>query len=134
MGTCEVKRIKYLKLCIADLVHLVEIQTRELMPSDFGSSEPVEVFSTVRQQWCAIETVGQGVARFGKINVLETATHIFWTNYDSAFPDVEERNHWILANSKRYKILKADDVNERNTVLAIQTTERGDSSLEATEA
>lgn len=134
MGTCEVKRIKAVKLCLADLVHLVQIQTRDLEPSGYDSSQPVEVFTTIRTQWCAVETVGGGVSRFGKINILEDTTHIFWTMYDSSFPDLENRNHWILSQSIRFKVLKVDNINERDTALAIQTTERGDSSLEAAKA
>lgn len=134
MGTCETKRIKATLLCIGDLNHLCEIQERELQESDFESSQPVEVFTTLRYQWFAIETVGAGVARFAKINVLEAATHIFWTVYDADFPVIEERNTWILSGAKRYKILKSHNINELNTTVAIQTVERGPDTLEASQA
>jgi hypothetical protein len=74
------------------------------------------------------------VSRFAKINIDEQATHIFWCDWDSDFPDVENRNHYLLDNSKRYKVLKVDNVNERNQALAIQVTERGESSEEAAKA
>lgn len=134
MGTCETKRIKTVLLCIGDLTHLVEVQTRELIAGDFEETAPVELFTTIHYRWAAIETVGAGVARFGKITVLDDATHIFWMIWDSEMPDLETNNHWILSDSKRYKILKVHNINENDTTFAIQTVERGDSSLEASEA
>jgi hypothetical protein len=134
MACSDYKRITKTKLCTGDKRHLVEIQTRELEGADFSSSQPVETFTTVRQQWCALETISPGVARFAKINIDEQATHIFWCDWDIDFPDVENRNHYLLDNSKRYKVLKVDNVNERNEALAIQVTERGETSEEASKA
>jgi hypothetical protein len=132
--TCNVKRIKKTKLCTGDKTHYVAIQTRAMEGTQVGESQPVETFTTVRLQHCALETISPGVARFAKINIDEQATHIFWTDWDSDFPDVENRNHYLLDNSKRYKVLKVDNVNERNQAIAIQVTERGASSEEAAKA
>lgn len=131
---CDVKRIKPLKLCTGDLRYLVSIQTRGLVDSDFTDSQPNEPFTTVRSQWCGLETINSGVRRFAKINILEEATHIFWTQYDVSFPDIENLNHWVLHDSKRYKVLKVENVNERNVTIAIQTTERGNTSEDASDA
>jgi len=133
----NVKRIKKTKLCIGDKTHLVNIQTRGLGASDLDDTQPKETFTTVRSQWCAIETVGfpnSGVARFDGINIEEGATHLFWTDYDVTFPDVENRNHFVSYDGKYYKILRVDNLNERNESLAIQTTERGATTLGASEA
>jgi len=137
MDNCTVKRVKKTKTCIGDKPHLVSIQTRDLTESDFESSQPDEDFTTVRSQWCALETIGfpnSGVARFAEINIEEGSTHIFWADYDSAFPSVENGNHYILYNDKRYKVLRVDNINELNETLAIQVTERGEDSEEATKA
>ena len=137
MDNCDVKRIKKTKLCLGDLEHLVEIQTRTLNPSDFESSQPDEAFETIRSQWMAIETVSgvkQGVARFAKINILKGATHLFWCEWDHDFPALEDRNNFMMYDLRRFKVLKVHNINERNTVLAIQTTERGDSTEEAAKA
>jgi len=134
MPNCDIKRIKKTKLIIGDKRHYVAIQTRVLEGSDFGSSQPVETFETVRSQWCALETISPGVARFAKINIDDNATHIFWCDWDSDFPDIENRNHTLLFDSKRYKVLRVDNVNKRNEAIAIQCTERGESSEEASEA
>jgi len=137
MGSCNIKRVKATKLCMGDLKHLVEIQSRVLTPSDLEGSQPVETFTTVRQQWCAIETVRgvrRGVAQFARINIEENATHLFWCVWDSDLPSVENRNNFILHDSRRFKVLKIDNTNERNTVIAIQTTERGEDTEEASKA
>ena len=138
MSNCEIKRIKKTKLCTGDLSHLVEIQTRALGTATIGSASPVLALTTVRTQWCGIETrsslQGAGVARFGKVNILDDTTHIFWCDWDADFPDVENWNHFILHDAKRYKILKVDNVNEMNETLAIQTTERGETTEESSKA
>jgi SPP1 family predicted phage head-tail adaptor len=127
------KRVIPTHICTGDMRHLVDIQTRSLDESDFDSSQPEETFTTERQQWCAIETT-DGVSRFAKINIEDGATHIFWTPYDSGLPDIENRNTFISYDDKRYKVLKVTNVNERNEALAIQVTERGEDSEEATKA
>ena len=131
------KRIKPTKLCAGDLRELVDIQLRQLDESGFDSHQPVETFTSVRTQWCAIETIGfpnLGVARFDGINIEDGATHIFWCMWDAGFPALENRNHYIGFNSKRYKVLRMTNLNERNYTIAIQTTERGEDSEEATKA
>lgn len=125
---CNYKRIKTLKLCRADLKHLVELQKRDLDNSDLDSPNPVEVFTKLRDQWVAIETVSPGLARFGKIHIEDKATHIFWMLWDVDLPEPD----FILNDGKRYKVLKTENINELDTTVAIQATERGDESLEAT--
>ena len=134
MNCNDIKRVKKTKLCIGDKRNLVDIQTRAMEGASFGSTQPVETFTTVRQQWCAIETISNGVSRFAKINIADGTTHVFWCDWDSAFPDIENRNHTLLFDSKRFKVLKVDNVNERNEAIAIQCTERGESSEEASKA
>lgn len=136
-GACEIKRVKAVKLCRGDLRHLIDIQTRELKESGLDSSQPVEDFTTVRQQWAAVETVGgvnQGVSRFAKIHILDEATHLFWCIWDSDFPETENRNTFVLFDERRFKVIRSDNINERNTVVVIQTTERGPNTLAAAEA
>ena len=69
-----------------------------------------------------------------KINILKGATHLFWCEWDHDFPALEDRNNFMMYDLRRFKVLKVHNINERNTVLAIQTTERGDSTEEAAKA
>jgi len=133
MAKCDVRRITAKKLCLGDLRHLVGIQSRELDESGFDTSQPVETFTQIRQQWCAIETVS-GVSKFSKINIEDDATHLFWCFWDVVFPDLETGNNYMLHDGRRFKVLKVDNVNERNLALMIQTTERGESSEAASDA
>lgn len=137
MRNCDIKRIKATKLCRGDLKHLVEIQSRTLDPSGFDTNQPVETFTTIRQQWVAIETVSgvrHGVAKFARVNILDDSTHLFWCFWDADLPAIENRNNFILHDNRRFKVLKIDNINELNTVVAIQTTERGDNTEEASKA
>ena len=131
---CKVKRLTETKLCTGDLRHLTTIQNRSLSSAGLDSSQPVETFTTLRQQWCGIETVSKGVSRFAKINILDDTTHIFWCMYDSGLDTIENRNTFILHDSRLFKVLKIDNINERDETLAIQTTERGNTSEDASDA
>ena len=133
MANCNKKRIKKTQVCVGDKDKLVDIQTRSLNNSGLDSSQPVEVFATVRQQWCGIETL-DGVPRFAKINIEDGATHLFWTSYDIGLTAIENGNSYILHDSKRYKVLKVNNINEKNETIVIQTTERGATSEEAAKA
>ena len=122
---------------MGDLTSLVDIQSRSLDSSDFSSCQPVETFTTIRQQWCGIETVAgvkQGVARYAGLNIEDGATHLFWCMWDADLPSIENRNNFILHDDRRFKVLKVDNINERNTVVVIQTTERGETTEEASKA
>ena len=142
MAKCVTKkRILPTKLCAGDLKHKVAIQTRHLTESDdFDNSQPVETFTLVRYQYCGIETVEgidkkqMGVARFDGINILNHTSHMFWTKWAPDFPDIENGNHYLLFDDRRFKVLKVNNINELNTSLAIQCTERGEDSQEATKA
>jgi len=138
MGKCATKkRIKPTILCAGDLRELVDITLRELTESGFETSQPTEVFTSIRQQFCAIETVGfpnMGVSRFDGINIEDGATHLFWCEWDAGFPALENRNHFILWDDKRFKVLRMTNINERNTTVVVQTTERGEDTQEATKA
>ena len=133
------KRIVPTILCTGDLKHKVQIQLRELIEADFDDEQPTEVFTLVRYQWCAIETIegirdAIGVAKFAGINIETWASHRFWTKWDSGFPDLENGNHFLYYDSKRYKVLKVSNVNELNTTMGILCIERGEDSEEATKA
>ena len=134
------KRILPYKLCAGDLRHKMEIQTRDLTAtSDFEDSQPIETFSHIRYQYCAIESIAgvtdaEGVMRFKGIHISRGSTHLIWTNWDADFPDLEHGNNYFLWDNKRYKVLTVNDVNERKRALAIQVTERGEDSEEATKA
>jgi len=133
MGNCDIKRVKAAKLCVGDLKHLIEIQRRKLLPSDLNTSQPVETFTTIRQQWAATETVS-GVMRFAKVNIMDGATHLFWAMWDADFPDLENRNNFVFHGGRRFKVLETNNINERDTVIVIQTTERGETTEEASKA
>ena len=67
MANVNKKRIKKTIICSGDLKHTIEIQTRHLTAVGYNDVQPVETFTTIRTQRCAIETIGfpnTGVARF----------------------------------------------------------------------
>lgn len=129
MGKCKAKRVTATKLCTGDLRHPVELQSRSLDTSGFASSQPVEVFTTLRVQWCAIETVS-GVSRYGAVNIEDGVTHLFWCKWDIGLTGVD----YILHDARRFKVMSMDNLNERDTTVVFQTKERGDVSLDASEA
>lgn len=135
---CERKRINQIKLCTGDLKHLVALQERSLDESGFDTVQPVETFTTVWDPWVAIETLGSGINRgsriFKGVNIDPNATHIFWLIYSPAIPKIETANNFFLFNNTRYRVLEATNINELNQAIAVQVTNRGEESAEATKA
>lgn len=133
MAKCERKRIPRIKICAGDLRHKIDIQTRSMSDNSPGQFNPAESFTTVVSPWSAVETPN-GRSKFLGVNINEDTTHIFIIRYDSALSNIEAANNFVLFNSRRMRILGVKNMNEDNYFLAIECTERGDSSKAATEA
>lgn len=136
MTVCEFKRVKKIKLCRGDLNTVAEIQRRSLDESDFDSSQPVETFVIVTTRRSALETITRGTSggakKFQGISIDDSSTHIFWMIYDPSLNIIEKNNFFIVANSKRYRVVSAINVNEENHTLAVQVEDRGPDTEEAT--
>lgn len=117
---------------------LIDVQQRSLETSSFATSEPTLTFTSIDNPLAIIKTIGSiesnGSKLFSSISIDENATHIFCVLYTATLSAVERDNYFIVFNGKNYRILAVTNINERDSVLAFQATERGDSTLEASEA
>lgn len=117
----------------------IAVQKRELKPSDFESSQPDEEFTNIDSPTAMVLTIGErnkdgGGKLFSGIQIVDGATHMFCAPYTAVLEPVEQANYFILFKSRRYRILAVTNINEADKVLAMQATERGSNTLEATKA
>jgi len=115
----------------------VTVKRRALSASGYDSSQPNVGFTdidTPKMIVRTIETVRGGSKLFSGVQIVKDATHIFCGLYDAVLTVVERDNYYIFLGTKAYRVLAVTNINERDKVLAIQTTERGVSLKEATKA
>ena len=121
------------KLCIGQLDKLIEIQSRHIKaplnttPTDVDADE---LFTNRVHVWANIKT-SVGEAIYDGVNIEQALTHIFtfaYLGFEVTSAD------WVIFNSKRYKILSADNINEDNIYVSLRCVERGVDTKEATKA
>lgn len=112
----------------------ISVLERTLDTSGYDSSQPTEVFTEIGTPLAIVKTLKNGSELFNQVAVVEGATHIFCIVWDILYDEVETQNNFIDLKNKRFKVLSVTNVDEKDQVLVIQATLRGDSALEATEA
>ena len=129
MPRCQKIRRKKRSVCIGDLDTEIAIQTRSL--DDSLDGQETEIFTTVFTAFAMMETL-RGVFVVDQVSGGDIeATHA-WT---IRFPDeVVTGENWILVNSKRFRILDQENLEERNDWLKLLCTSRGSVDREAASA
>lgn len=125
------------KRTIARCGQEVSVRKRELGPTPFGSNQPVISFTeiaTPEALTITIESVRGGSKKFSGVQIDSSATHLFCMEYTAALSAVERDNYYIFLGNKNFRVLAVTDINEKNSVLAIQATDRGESTKEATKS
>lgn len=112
----------------------ISVLDRDLQESGFDDPQPVEVFTEIGTPQAIVKTLKNGSTLFDSVQIVDGATHFFCILYDAIYSSVEFQNSFIDLKTKRYKVLAVTNIDEKDEVLVIQATERGDSSLEATQA
>jgi len=121
------KRVNIYKknICIGDLNKQIQIDIKSLTAPetnfDYGQS-----FSGTKTVWAAVQTTN-GVEIFDGVNIVGTASHLFYIRYDS---DITFANYLEYSNEK-YKILETENLNQRNEFLLLKCVLRGNESYEA---
>lgn len=112
----------------------ISILERDLIEGGYGDIQPTETFTEIDTPLAIVKTVGSGDKLFDSIQVAEGATHVFCVLYSLTLDPVEHHNFFIDLKAERYKILAVTNIDEKDQVLALQATKRGDSTLEAAQA
>jgi len=133
MAICTTQRIKKFKLCTSDLRHRVQVQERVLTGNQPNQFSPEIQFTTIASPWSAVETT-RGTSKFSGVNITDDISHIFSMRYNVTLNQVEAGNHFIVFKERRFRIVNVTNVNEDDTILSFECTERGDEIKEATEA
>lgn len=130
--SCQTLRLPKVKICLGDLRHKIQLANRVAVgqtPGDWDSSGIV--FTPYASISAGIRTtagVNAGVARFAGTVIDPNATHLFFIRHRTDWRDIESGNVFVLmAPDRRFRVLRADNVNEDSIYDMIQCTERGES-------
>lgn len=112
------------KVCIGDLKHKIKIDVRSLTaPNDIDYSQEFVSFVEV---WAGIKTT-KGAEIFDGVNTVGVSTHQFFIRYI----DNVSTDNMIEYDSKKYRILRVQEMDESKDFILIQAAIRGDKSFEA---
>lgn len=130
--SCSTLRLPKVKICLGDLRHKIQLANREAggqTPGDWDSSGIT--FSVYANLSAGIRTTAgvlAGVARFGGTVIDPNATHLFFIRHRNDWRNIEAGNVFVLmAPDRRFRVLRAGNVNEDSIYDMIQCTERGES-------
>ena len=122
---CQNVQIKRRRICLGDLNRQVTLKTRAIdtpdTPTDYDYDQE---FTTLATVWAAIQTMS-GKDLFDGVNMIGTATHIFYIKYRS---DVTAET-MIEYQSKNYRILRTEDLDQNNEFMALYCALRGDKTI-----
>lgn len=115
----------------------ISILERYLEESEFDSNQPVETFVEIDTPLAIVKTITRanmgGTKLFDGINIVSDATHIFCILYSDLY-EIEHQNYFVQLKLERYKILSITNVDERDEIIVMQGSKRGDVSKEASKA
>ena len=126
MGNCAPIRIKKRRICAGDLTEQIVIQLRAIKAPQSGSVDFDEDFTDSSTVWAAIETKS-GIELFDGVNLISRPTHFIYIRYITNI-DVEK---WITYKNKRYEILDAENLEERDEFILLRCSPLGDKTLQA---
>lgn len=129
MPKCQQIKRRHRKICSGDMDTEILIQNRAITPPVFGNPNFGEDFTNNDTFWASVETV-DGKTFFDGVNTEFDITHHFYIEFDSTVTT----QSWVVLNGQRIKILKTENLEERDEFLKLICTTRGDSAKEATKA
>lgn len=129
MAACSKIRKKKRQICIGDLRDLIKIQSRNIAEPLFNSVDFNENFVDVSEVWSLINTV-DGKTFFDGVSTDINITHEIYINYDQTVT----AESWVEFESRRFDILRVEDLDERHQFMKLICAERGVNTIEATKA
>lgn len=124
MSICKRVNITKKKVCIGDMTKKIKVQTRSIVaPDNVDYSQDIKDFKEV---WAAIQT-SKGSEIFDGTNIIGVATHFF---YIRRIDGVTFEN-FVEYNSKKYKILDVQNLDEDDLFMVLRCTERGDQTKDS---
>lgn len=127
MAICKNIRATKRGICIGDLDRKGTIQSRTMQAPESGV-DFAEDFTNIATVWCLFRTV-EGLEFFDDTGLNTTHTHEAIFRYSSIFSVTSE--NWFLINNNRYKILRVENLDERNEWILTKMIKKGDKDINA---
>tara|TARA_Y100000310_G_scaffold320268_1_gene376546 strand:+ start:7915 stop:8310 length:396 start_codon:yes stop_codon:yes gene_type:complete len=122
MALCQVIRRKHRKLCAGDLRDDIQILDRSIAPPEGGSADyTIDINDTTAPFIGASISTPAGKKMFDGTGTEYDITHIFGVYYE---PEYTSENY-VLFESRLFRILFAEDLEERHEWTLLYCTERG---------
>lgn len=117
------------KLCASDLKNKIKIQYPSSTVSNAPGVNGLSTFTDVVEVWSKVVTsVGQELS-VDQVNTSSSSNIDFYIRYTSSV-DLD-RELWVLYDSKRYKIISPENIDEKNKTIRLGAILRGQSTVEA---
>lgn len=120
MAICQKIRTKKRSVCIGDMIHKIEINSRSIQAPTMGGVDFGEDFQEECTISAAIETKA-GETVFDSSNTERVVTHRFYVRFE---PDITAET-WINFDSNLYDILTVENLDQRSEFLLLRCTLRG---------
>lgn len=122
MARCTTIRSKRRRLCIADLIHEIQVVDRSIVPPDHGETIYTIEFDieTSPVVFASCETP-RGIKIFDSTNLEQDVTHRFGVYFDPSYT-VE---NFVFFKNRFFRILDANNLDERDEWTILSCVERG---------
>lgn len=128
MPECLYIKPKVKKYCLGSLSSKIQLIRRVIDVDNSSSVDYGITKTTISTVWASIETI-KSIARFSDINIEDLPTHKFTIKYLAGM----DKDVTVSYNSKYFRVLTIENVDEENQWLVLHCTERGTTTKQANE-
>lgn len=120
MTVCAPIKTKPFRVCIGDLKHRIEINTRSIISPTGNGVDYSETFTSPKIVWAMIET-SEGTTIFDDTNTEQNITHKFYIRY---IPNLTFEA-WVKFENQYYDIVRVENLNHEKRFCLILACIRG---------
>ena len=125
MSCVTLRKVIKKGLCPKDLNKQVEVTTRSIPSSGFGTAKATTIeFTKIADFMCGIETLNPVSRQFLK-GIDDKITHIFFFNYSTRLSLVDSHSTYIIFRDTYYKMESFYNDAEDNRFIALMCSYRG---------
>lgn len=121
MAGCAPTSQSIRRVCLGDMRHKIEIQSRSITPPPGSDIKFGENFVTTKTVWAYLKTV-RGVSIFDGTNIAKAITDKFVIRYIATLTE----ESWVKYRSNLYNILDIEDYDGRKQFMVLSCNLRGD--------
>ena len=126
MARCQKIQIRKRQVCIGNMRDRIVLNTRSIKAPSFDTVDFDETFVATKTVFAGVETQ-TGKTFFDGVETETPISHIIYIRFDSSVT----AETWITFKSRRFDILKVENLDERDEYMKLTCSDRGLESREA---